>query len=416
MHKTTTEGRILAQARGGAPPAGDTVPLQGIAPSAGPGVPEWVMVARAGVWRGHPTAGTELITPAHLASALGYFQRHYAAHGADLVVDYHHASMVAPVTGSLAPAAGWIREMELRNEGAELWGRVLWTAEAANAIGRRQFRYLSPVLWFNVPDRVTGEPVPMWVHSVALTNTPFLTELESLNENRSLGGTPARPLGATATHPAAKGGEQMSLLETLAAALDRQPEQVASELGLAGAAEDKEVATAVLNAAARVNALEHEVQRAEARVVSAEVANALGVAADADETAVRAALIRLHAPSAGLAAVRAQLGLAADAPEAEVINAIGALQETRGRTDAEDLVNQAVADGRVPPAHRAFYLRAAMDDVAAAAQAINSLPLLTAPPRPRGSVAGRRMLDDDELSVCRQLGLSAEAFLSSAEK
>ena len=78
-----------------------------------PEVPEWVMVARTGAWLGHP-AMPEVVTPECLAGALDYFNRHHAAHGADLVIDYHHSSVVAPREGAQAPAAGWIRQMELR--------------------------------------------------------------------------------------------------------------------------------------------------------------------------------------------------------------------------------------------------------------------------------------------------------------
>jgi phage I-like protein len=145
---------------------------------------------------------------------------------------------------------------------------VLWTADAANAIGRREFRYLSPVLRFNAPDRVSGEPTPMMVHSVALTNTPFLTELASLNESRPLGGTPPRPLGAKFTHPAAEGDKPMRSLESLAAVLGKKAEEVASEFGLAQAAGDADVANALGALAARVNALREDRKRAEAKLAA----------------------------------------------------------------------------------------------------------------------------------------------------
>jgi phage I-like protein len=300
-------------------PAADGTPTG--APGQAAQVPDWIMIARAGLWRGHPSMGTELVTPAHLQSALDYFRRHYAAHGADLVVDYHHASIVAPLDGVRAPAAGWIRDMELRNDGAELWGRALWTAEAANAIAHRQYRYLSPVLRFSAPDRVTGQPVPLQVHSVALTNTPFLTELEGLNQAAGTAG------GASLQAPT-QGGQRMTLIEMLAQALDKKPEQVASELGLS-ATGDKDVANSIAAFVSNANALRESLQRAEARAAGTApalpeyVCNALGVAAGSDETAVKAAILKLRAPRAELAAVRAQLGLAADAPEAEVANAIG---------------------------------------------------------------------------------------------
>ena len=382
---------------------------------AGGAVPEWVMIIRTGTWLGHPTV-PQVVAPAHLTAALDYFERHYAAHGAELVVDYHHASMVAPQAGARAPAAGWIRAIELRNNGTELWGRVLWTTEAAGAIARREYRYLSPVLRFNAPDRVSGAPVLMSVGSVALTNTPFLTELESLNEARGQAGSPNLSAG----------GEPMTLLETLAQALEKEPEQVASELGLTGAGgadgpggangpEDKDVANALMDIATKVKELEATLA---ARPAAPEyVCNALGIATGSDELAVKAAILRLKSPA--LSAIKDRLGLRGQATEAEVLNAIGALMETRRKTESEQLVDEAVTAGRVPPAQRGFYLQAALNDLEVARQVINNLPVLTSAPQERRLQAalhdgGFRSLDRGEESVCRQLGLSPQAFLRAA--
>ncbi|MHC4592016.1 MAG: phage protease, partial [Planctomycetota bacterium] len=355
-------------------------------------VPEWVMIARAGTWLGHPTT-PEIITHERLQSALDYYRRHYAAYGADLVVDYHHASVIAPGRGARAPAAGWIQQLGLRNEGSELWGRVMWTAEAASAIAQRKFRYLSPVLRFDSPDRVTGRPVPMAIHSVALTNTPFLTELEGLNQNAAgAARSDEAPTmdGQGMTNPPAEGGKSMSLLDGLAALLEREPQQVASELGLdaeGGLPDDATLAMVLMENAATAKELKHggdqleevrgRLEEEEARTTA--TANALGLPADADAARVRAAILRLKAPDAGLAAVRARLGVAEDAPEAEVLNAIAALQESRRKREAEELVDGAVQAGRIPPAHRDFYMREAVNDPEAAREVINSLPVLTAP-------------------------------------
>ena len=371
----------------------------------GPQAPGWIMLARTGTWLGHPAA-PEVITPDRLVSAMRYFDLHHAAHGADVVIDYHHASVVAPQGGMRAPAAGWIQEMELRAGDTELWGRVLWTAEAACAIARRSYRYVSPVLRFGRPDRVTGEPVAMYVHSVALTNTPFLTELQALNQSAATDG------GAHAV--SAEGGDDMSLLENLARALDQQPEQVASRLGLDAGEEDEAVALALMANAARATEPEAE---PEPPALSAQLANALGVEPDADATRVRAAIIRLKAPGAGLEAVRAQLGVPHGAGHEDICNAIGALQESRRRGEAETLVDEAVAAGRIPPAHRDFYLREAELDIEAAREVINSLAEWA--PAPRGPRAAAAQEDDGltdvERDVCRQLALSAETFLSAAE-
>ena len=342
-------------------------------------VPEWVMLARTGAWLGHPAA-REIVEPCHLASALDYFDRHYAAHGTDLVIDYHHASMAVPL--AKAPAAGWVRQMELRGYGTELWGRVLWTTEAAGSIARREYRYLSPVFRFDRPDRLTGEPVPLQIHSVALTNTPFLTELESLNEAAAGGPAAAEgPRPGGEDEPTSEGGMDMPILDSLAAALQAEPADLAARLGLQANAEDRQVAEALM-------------------------ANAVDTATAAAD---RAALMPLRAAAAAL---RGKLGLAEDAPEQDVLNAVDALAAAGRRTEAEELVEGAVRAGRVPPAHRDFYLREALRDLRAARDVINSLPVLTAPqPMPPQRPVGA--LTDGEEAVRRQLGLTAEQMLAA---
>lgn len=195
----------------------------------------------------------------------------------------------------------------------------------------------------------------------------------------------------------------MSLLDSLAEALGKEPEQVASEFGLASV-EDGCVA----------HALEARMP-GPAPPVSAAIANELGVPADADETQVRAALIGLRAPSACLDALRTKLGLEPNAPEVEILNAVDGLRQSQRDAEAGGLVDAAVAAGKVPPAHRDFYLREARNDLEATRRVLNAMPvLMPAPPAPRRA-AGGRGLDAAEESVCLQLGLSAEAFLAAAD-
>ncbi len=322
-------------------------------------LPEWVMLARTGVWLGHPTE-REVVTRRRLRAARDYFQRHYSAHGTDLVVDYHHGSVLAARSGNAAPAAGWVREVELRSDGNELWGRVLWTASAARAITECELRYLSPALRFDVPDRVTGERVPMVIHSVALTNTPFMTELPGLNAWQ----TP----GADSSTQAPKGGRTMSLLNAVAQAADEPLELVAALFGLKADAPDDRVAEALM-------------------------ANA-------------------RAGRAALNAVCTKLGLPESAEEAEVLNAVDALHASVNRGAVEELVDAAVGEGRIPPAHRAFYLNEARRDLDAARRIIGELPVLTSSAAPAGT-SGGRSLTEAERQVCTQLALSEEAFLNA---
>ncbi|NJK32848.1 MAG: hypothetical protein HC927_10810 [Deltaproteobacteria bacterium] len=86
-------------------------------------------------------------------------------------VDYEHAS-VRDV--AKAPAAGWLQRLELRGE--DLWGIVEWTQTAADEIRSGAYRYCSGVFLFDRPDRKSGKPIGCSLHSVALTNTPFIDD------------------------------------------------------------------------------------------------------------------------------------------------------------------------------------------------------------------------------------------------
>jgi len=140
-----------------------------------------VKLAARGKWLGHPHPGGEELTDERLRSIVEQFHRHYAENRAGLVVDFNHATLLV-LKGLCKPdeaiAAGWIRQVNLEN--GEPFGDVEWTANAEAKIRAGEFRYLSPVFEFDVPDRISGQPVPCRLHSVALTNKPFLTELPAV--------------------------------------------------------------------------------------------------------------------------------------------------------------------------------------------------------------------------------------------
>ncbi len=85
----------------------------------------------------------------------------YRRRAKELVIDYDHAT----VNGGKAPAAGWITALEKTQEG--LLATVDWTAAGKAHLDGREYRYHSPVIFF---DPKTGHPRSL--HSVALTNHP----------------------------------------------------------------------------------------------------------------------------------------------------------------------------------------------------------------------------------------------------
>jgi phage I-like protein len=124
----------------------------------------WVHVAYCGSWEGH-TDGAFTLDDAAFESCIRAFEMQRNP----TPVDYEHAS-VRDV--AKAPAAGWVQKLELRGE--DLWAQVEWTKTAAEEIRSGEYRFCSGVFVFDKPDRKSGEPVACSLHSIALTNTPFI--------------------------------------------------------------------------------------------------------------------------------------------------------------------------------------------------------------------------------------------------
>ena len=92
----------------------------------------------------------------------------------DLVIDWEHASEHRAPNGQDAPAAGWVKELAVR-DGA-IWGRVEWTERAIAQLQRKEYRYLSPVFLFTRDENQIAR-----LSSAGLTNQPNL-ELTALNQ------------------------------------------------------------------------------------------------------------------------------------------------------------------------------------------------------------------------------------------
>lgn len=139
----------------------------------------WHMLAIEGEWKGHWMGSFSLN-----AQTFDEMILNFEAKQVDTLVDYEHNSL-NPFAIE-APASGWITALQRRAlpNGAEaLWGRFEWTPRALGRIEAREYRYLSPVIRFHTPDRVSGNDTGASVPSVALTNQPFLEELPEVTLN-----------------------------------------------------------------------------------------------------------------------------------------------------------------------------------------------------------------------------------------
>lgn len=87
--------------------------------------------------------------------------------GLQLPIDFDHSTAKAGESETPLPTAGWIREIELR--GGVLMGRVEWTAEGAEALESKRYKYFSP--YFLSAKGNDGGEVWRVLHG-ALTKTP----------------------------------------------------------------------------------------------------------------------------------------------------------------------------------------------------------------------------------------------------
>ncbi len=91
---------------------------------------------------------------------------------AGLVLDYDHSTDLAAPRGRPAPAAGWIKELKV--ERGAIFARIEWTADAAEAVKSKKWRYVSPVFEHDKNGAVRR------ILRAALTNNPALTELPAI--------------------------------------------------------------------------------------------------------------------------------------------------------------------------------------------------------------------------------------------
>ncbi len=95
----------------------------------------------------------------------------------DIPLDWEHSTELCAPEGKPAPAAAWIKDLEVRDGGA-IWGRVEWTEKGRASVAGKEYRYISPVFIYEKETlrikRIT---------SAGLTNQPNL-RLQALNHQQ----------------------------------------------------------------------------------------------------------------------------------------------------------------------------------------------------------------------------------------
>lgn len=351
---------------------------------------EWVVVAMTGRWDGHPKGGFE-VTRAHLDEMVANNTRYS---GGRLLFDYEHQTLRAQENGQPAYASGWGRELRIveTESGHALEARVEWTSRADTAIRAQEYAYLSPVYFWAGRDKRTNAPIGAVLHSVALTNNPFLTDLPAVAATDPL---PETPMSAPS-----------SLLPLLAGLLALS----------ASATEDQVVE--------RVRDLSTE---------GAALRTRLGLALTATQTEVEAKLVELseQARVGAVALTHLPEGTTPDKAVTLLPPALGhagyvalsdheAVKADLDKLKAERLVERAEAAGKITQAQRNWLEGWALSDLTKAAAWVEVAPKTFpgAAQQRAGKVAtpsASHALTDDERKTCAQLGVSEEDYLKQRE-
>ncbi len=330
-------------------------------PAGGGAAPEWIQVFPAGTFSGRDGRGPYVCEP---EAVIARTRQHNGS--LDIPVDYDHQIEFSAANGQPAPAAGWITELEARADG--VWGRVEWTEKGRAHVAAREYRYVSPVYYYDEPSGVIQS-----IESVALTNVPNLT------------------MKALASRGAAHlftGESSMSFLKTLAFVL-----------GVTGA----EPTEAAVEAAARSLVQDAHGMKAAmslmAQTVRADDGTPAGLVKAVQSVAARAERpdVSRYVPVETFNAVNAELG-----------------QMKAAQSVA--LVEQGKADGKISPAMEPWAKESAARDPEAFKSFLAAAPDL----RPGAGKAAQSVkatppgegggLDGPAKALCRAMGVSEEAY------
>ncbi|TPJ83852.1 hypothetical protein FJ422_16395 [Mesorhizobium sp. B2-6-3] len=346
---------------------------------------KWVQLTPAGTFTGRNGQGPWTTGDKAAMEQIVANTRLYAG-STDLAIDYDHQAVfgAVPGVGGTAKAAGWIKELKVQDDG--IYGRVEWTAAAAIAIKRKEYRYLSPVFFH---EKTNGRVLA--IRMAGLTNTPNLDLVAVAASalfplNNQTGDSMDKILSALGL---AKGTNEDGVVAAINAHLTSST-AIARAAGLTDTAKPDEILAAV-------NSIVTD---------RGKLAQAAGLAttAKADEivTAVQSAIAGKIDPTKFVPI----------AMVTELQTDLKKLREDLATDKATEAVNSAIEAGKVTPAQREWALSYAKADLTAFTSFVDGAPALTAsqirtPKKQDGEVSA---LSDTDLAVCTAMGLDPKKF------
>ena len=303
----------------------------------------------------------------------------FADNNLDIVIDWEHATEVKAPFGEVAPAAGWI--VELQNRDGAIWGRVEWTESGAASLISREYRFISPAFQHD------EDGVVLQIVSAGLTNRPALdlSELARQKGNKPMDKELLKLLGLP---------ENATQEDVNKAIAERNTAQQKAE-------EEKAAAEAAAQEA------QTQVEETQQQLAAATEER------DSLKTALAAA--KKDVPNAELFVPRSDYEAA--------LNSIKRLEEdskARAERELDEKVNAAVdnalKEGKITPASRDYHIASCKQEggLERFSKFIETAPVIVKPGEiitdPVPENAGDVTLSATDLAVCRQTGISPEEF------
>lgn len=248
-----------------------------------------------------------------------------------------------------AIAGGWIKDFYIKEN--FVVAKVEWTKQAKEEIENKQYRYLSPTIFLK-----NGKPIRL--HSVALTNTPAIDKMNPLRLNDYIEET-------------RKDNYTMEKLLQL--------------LGLDETASEDDVLKAVEN-------LKKSNENTTEVSANKETAEILGLKEDASVEEINKSLLELKNNTVS---------------KSEFL----ALKQEMEKKEINEILNKAIADGKIVPAQRESFEKIALSDRAIFEEVLKNQKRTS----PLGvsyynnlTENGRQELGEIELKACKEFGLTEE--------
>jgi phage I-like protein len=282
------------------------------------------------------------------------------------LIDFDHGTQ----TKSDSRAAAWIEELAPKGPNGEpgIWGRVEGTAEGKSALAAKTYRFFSPTFLHDAARVVTK------IVGGSLVNNPALDAL-----------------------PALASTQQETALEELLAKLR-------TALGLSSTATVDEILAAIT---AQKNNTAATASQVSAIALAAGLTLAAGAAPSADQ--VTAICAKLKAPATGDAATVGQL----QGEVATLTQRLNSALLSQDNKSAEDKVAAGIKDGKIAPALKDEMVALCKADPAKFDTMLAKAPVIVVGGKLVNEQVPEGELDAEQLAICKQAGVSPEAFKAS---